>query len=278
MEGNNKFIKDTVRVISSNFFTLLKGVVITFVLPKVMTIDGYADYKVFTLLLSYIGLFHCGLLDGINIKYAGRTCHEIGEPRLRMYSRFLIIIEIIFCSLFLFISFIFCHGTTRFVVFYFGIDIILHNLFSYFQMIFQITMDFKKYFWSNITNNTLQLIGVILFALLALKGYNKTELYLGIYLLSESLCILFCACFSLNIIVGKSYPICDNIKDIIDILKKGMLLLVSGIIAVLILNLDRQFVLFYFTKADYSIYSFTYSVLQIVITVITSNGVYPVIT
>ena len=72
MKTKNNFIKSVFTVIFSNIFILLSGVLVGFVLPKIMGVDEYGYYKLFMLYATYIVLLYFGLADGMLVKYGGQ--------------------------------------------------------------------------------------------------------------------------------------------------------------------------------------------------------------
>ena len=61
--------KAILKVFTVNFFQLISSLVVGFCVPMILSIEAYAGLKTYTLLISYIGLFHFGFIDGLFIKY-----------------------------------------------------------------------------------------------------------------------------------------------------------------------------------------------------------------
>ena len=76
--------KDFAKVAGSNILLLLASTLNNFVLPIVLSITDYANYKTYILYVGFAGLFHLGYVDGINIKYGGKDLEklEITNPSL----------------------------------------------------------------------------------------------------------------------------------------------------------------------------------------------------
>ena len=85
--------RNIIKVGISNLFTILSGIIVGFVIPKIMGLEDYGYYKTFTLYVSYVGLFHLGFIDGIYLKYGGVSYDDFDKSRFRMYSRFIIFFE-----------------------------------------------------------------------------------------------------------------------------------------------------------------------------------------
>ena len=69
-------LKNIFQVMMSNCSTILSGVFIGLLIPKIISVEGYGFYKTFTLYMTYVGIFHLGIADGIVLKYGGFDCYN----------------------------------------------------------------------------------------------------------------------------------------------------------------------------------------------------------
>ena len=88
-----RFIKNIVIVLISNIISMLSGILIGFIIPKIMGVTEYGYYKTFTLYSTYIGILHFGFLDGIYLKFAGKQYEELYKEKFKTYTQFLFIME-----------------------------------------------------------------------------------------------------------------------------------------------------------------------------------------
>ena len=65
--------KGIVAVLIANLVNVAFSLATNFLLPKYLSIESYAGIKEFQLYVSYVGLFHLGFVDGIYLKYGGKT-------------------------------------------------------------------------------------------------------------------------------------------------------------------------------------------------------------
>ena len=72
-----KLSKGIIQVITANLINLVISVGNGFLLPKFLSVESYAALKTFLLYTSYIGILHLGYVDGIYIKYGGKTIGSI---------------------------------------------------------------------------------------------------------------------------------------------------------------------------------------------------------
>ena len=129
------------KVFSVNFFQLISSLIVGFIVPIILSIDGYANLKTYTLYLSYIGFFHLGFVDGLYIKYGGMKENEINKSILKGEHHFLFFLELIISIIVFIVSIIF----KNMVLFLFSITILPTMMQSFYKYIYQATGNFDKY-------------------------------------------------------------------------------------------------------------------------------------
>ncbi|MBC5581182.1 oligosaccharide flippase family protein [Anaerofilum sp. BX8] len=265
--------KNIAIVFSNNVISLLRGVLVSLLIPRFLSVEGYADYKLFTLYASYMGLLHFGFVDGICVKCAGKSIKEIGEARIRLYTRLLMGLELICSVLLLCIICIPIFSAYKNILFFLAIDIFIHNMTSYFNSLFQISMQFKKYTAVGIAMNLFQILSVAFLFIAYQHNCATSTLYISLFVTCELFSLGLCFLLEPKAIFGKTEKVKNQKDEIIEIFFKGIPLLVSGIISTLVLNMDRQFVSVLFTKIDYAIYSFAYTIMSLLTTLISSVSI-----
>ena len=66
-------LKKIINVGFANIFQVFSGIILGFIIPKVLTIESYADFKTYTLFAGYIGMLHFGFVDGLYVDYGGKN-------------------------------------------------------------------------------------------------------------------------------------------------------------------------------------------------------------
>lgn len=259
-------------VFISNFISLFKGIFVSIAVPKILSVDGYADYRIFTLYVSYVGLFHFGLLDGFCLKYAGKTVEQIKKEKIKTYTHILFWMEIV-CSLLVLLIGSLINRRIDIIIICLSVDIVFHNLASFYQNVMQSTMQFKKYARVGVLYSIFQIISVVV--LLGLKTVNHATgySYIILYLICEFLMLMTCMLSIKGLVWGKVNYRLISYKELKEVISQGFMLLIGGLIVTLILNLDRQFVAVLFSKKEYAYYSFTYSIMNIVTSLITAMSI-----
>ena len=98
------FKKNLLRVFSANFIYTISSIIIGFVVPAILTIEGYADLKTYTLYMTYAGVLHLGFVDGIYLKYGGKDEDHILLGKIKGEHLFLIILQLFMTLILLFVS------------------------------------------------------------------------------------------------------------------------------------------------------------------------------
>ena len=161
-----------------------------------------------------------------------------------------------------------------------ALSIITKIMTSYFQFVSQLSSRFNELAFRNVINALLTIISVIvLFVLWKLNIYETLYYYVYIFVL---IFIQFVLTFWYvltykDIVFGKSVSIKENYKEIIELIKLGLPLLIANIVGTLILSMDRQFVSVLFDNSTYGIYSFAYNIIGLITTAISaiSTVLYP---
>ena len=87
MRKNAKTLKNIVFVALSNCSTIVSGIVVGFLIPKILSVYGYGMYKTFTLYTTYIGFFSLGIIDGIVLDYGGFNYDELNCEKFRSFFK-----------------------------------------------------------------------------------------------------------------------------------------------------------------------------------------------
>lgn len=279
--NNKKTIKNIVLVTISNIFNIIAGILVGFLVPKILDIQDYGFYKTFTLYVGYVGLASLGIIDGIVLKYGGTDYSLLNREKFRSYFIWYLIIHSFITLLFLLISLFFIKGEYKVIFIFFGIDIICSNFTGYYQYISQITLRFKELSFRNIVKSTLTILGVLLLFLIHHLNPNLVNyrLYVIIILICNYILTLWYFITYKDISIGKHESIKKTFPEIVSFIKNGFPLSISLLCASLILTIDRQFVNLVYDTESYAIYAFAYNMLSLV-TVATSaisTVIYPIL-
>lgn len=258
-------IKSIIEVTISNIVTILAGVVVGMLLPKIISVADYGWYKTFTLYTTYVGFFSLGLIDGIVLKHGGDDYNQLDRPLFRSYFRWYLLIHLLFSAI-LFITAIIIHDSNySFICIMLALYLVAANFSGYFQQISQITQRFKEYSARKIIYSGLRVLNVaILFILPFLSIEPNYKIFLIVYMIGEYGLTLWYTWTYRSIIKGESLSLASTKENIILLSRIGFPLLFANLCSTLILSLDRQFVSILFDTETYAKYSFAYNMLSLV--------------
>ncbi len=266
----NGIIKNLFEVALSNLITLLAGVLVGFLLPKIISIDDYGYFKTFTLYCSYIGLFSIGIIDGIVLTYGGKNYDQLDKLIFRSYFSWYVFVHLIIALIILFISLMFLDGDLQFILISICVFMIANNITGYFQQISQITQRYREYSARKIIQSVLNVIILTALFVLYRNGYEVIyKMYLVLWITINVFLTIWYIYTYRDIVFGKRTAFWQTRSDIKGLIQCGVPLLISNLCATLILTLDRQFVNILFDNHSYAIYAFAYNMLSLV-TVATS--------
>lgn len=260
-----KIVKDIVRVSVSNIAKLLSGVLVGFLLPKILGVSDYGYYKTFTLYATYVGLFHLGMSDGIYLKYGGRNYDELEKCEFRFFTRVFWGLEIFIAGILIIVSSVVLDNEYRFIFICLAAYLVFNNATSYYQMISQITGRFKELSIRNVLQAlVIVLIILLLWILQKTAGFNVNyREYIFLYILTMVVLTFWYIRTYKDITFGR---IDKRWRQIPVFIRIGFPLTIANLCSSLILTLDRQFVNVLFDTETYAVYAFAYNLLSLVTT------------
>ena len=278
--SSKRTLKDIIKVTISNVVKLLSGVLVAFLLPKVIGVTDYGYYKTFTLYATYVGLFHLGFADGIYLKYGDKDYEDLERSKFRLYSSFLFLLELLFSVVLGVVFFFSLQGELRFIFLCLIAHMFSTNVINYYQIISQITKRFNELSIRNIIQSILTALAV--FALWLVYKFNNGELlsYRIYTLIFVSIFILLAIWYVItyrDLTFGKGESFKGNWKHLFSFFLIGFPLLIANLCSVLILAIDRQFVSILFDTDTYAVYAFAYNMLALITTALSaiSTVIYP---
>lgn len=252
-------IKKAIKAIFVDFLGLIIGVINGFILPKYLSIESYAYIKMFTLYVSYSGVFNMGFCDGMYIYLGGKKFSDIKKSKISGYLICLIKIAII-TTIFLIVAsmFLIKNVTFKFFIMY----TFPYQVAFFFLLLYRATGQIDKYTFIKILINIFNLLSVIG----AVIWFNIPYIYMIIQILGY---IIIAFIYLTNVFKQKEVEkieICE-IKKMINM---GFVVMIANTVNNLFFSLDRWFIKFRFPIEDFAYYSFGVSMLNLFLTLINS--------
>lgn len=256
--------KNILKVFSANFMQLISSLVVGFFVPAILSIEGYADLKTYTLYISYIGFFHLGFLDGIYIKYGGKKLENIDKKQLKGEHNFFILFQLTVSAIVFLIS-IYCKSI---ILFLFSISILPIMVSSFHKYIYQATGEFSKY------SKAIYIYTI---------SYMLLNILLAIVFKNQDYRLYCLVTFASNLIVAILYEtkfLINNRKikgsipkDVLKNIKVGFFILLGNLAVVSLYGIDKWFIKWFLTTEDFAYYSFAVSMLNLINTLINAISI-----
>lgn len=266
-----KFIKNILNVSLSNILSLLSGVLVGFLVPKMLNMEGYANYKIYTLYLTYLPILSLGFCDGLYLKYSGLEKQDLDKKvihsLLKKYYIQLGMFSVIACLS----AFFFLPAEYKMIGICLSITILTSQVTCAHQNISLITSSFNEYSVRVITKAILTSILVLsLFCIFKLNNNEVPyQIFVGGLILIDSILVVWYVYTYRDInffICNENTPAQNRVKYS-HLLLIGFPLLLSNMAGSIFMSLDRQFVSVLFEKEQYAIYAFAYNLLTLITTV-----------
>ncbi|KAF1303521.1 hypothetical protein [Enterococcus sp. JM9B] len=263
--------KNLLYSVSANFITMFISVVAILFFPKILGVEGYGYYQLYLFYISFAGLFHFGLVDGIALKYAGIEYKDLHGERLGIQFWFLFIIEIIILILVSIWIGIFDESITdkTLIIIYSVISILLTNMRSLILSILQSANRILEYSRLTRVDRILFIFPAMLY--LVFTGNNFSVLLI-IDLVCRGIALVVGMGMTFDILFRNYIP---NLKDVIATKKlvfSGINLTLSFIASQLIIGVIRFGVERKWSIVEFGKISLTLSLSNMFITFINAIG------
>lgn len=239
-------------VFIANIINLIISLFTGFVLPKLLSVDTYANIKLFQLYITYITVLHLGFSDGMYLRIGGKDIDKIDKKEMFEEFKTFKIFQVVVTAIAIIISIILKNQILLFC----SLVILPINIGDYLRQVYQATGLFKKY--SIFTNvNTLLVFLVNIFLLFVIKTDDYVKYIVGYIIVY----IVYWAMIELETkkIFG-TRKVKANIKYLISNVKSGFLLLIGNFCNIIFTGIDRLFVQYLLGTIKFAFYSFAVSI------------------
>lgn len=265
------FFRNLITIMFSNGVLLVSQVLVGIVLPKILTISDFGNYRIFMLYCSYASLLHFGFVDGVLVKYGGINVNSLSKNKLSQLFSFFFFLEFFISLTIIIVSVFFFRGKYQLIFFAVGTYTIIFNFVTAFQFLSQALMNFGIVARMNSVLAILNIINIGLPFLLLnfhvmrkFMYYNYILLYLCSYIIILFIYV-YHFIFKIKLI---HFTLKCKRSDVIEIFKIGLPITIASQIANITLNLDNQFVSLFFSTNEFAIYSFSYNLISLTISIV----------
>ena len=219
-------IKKSVMIsISAQIISLAVSFVLNLIVPKFIDEYQYAYWQTFMLYISYVGLLHFGLLDGIVLRYSQYDYAELDKKKVRSQFFSLLFLDSLLAGIIIFFTFSITEDITAIIIIFIAIGIITRNAFTYTSYCFQITNRISQYALLIVVQRMFYGIGI--FALL-MAGVKEFYWFCAVDLLSDILGILLGVKLNRKLYIGSISPLKECVTETRMNINAGIRLLIAN--------------------------------------------------
>ena len=233
-----------------------------FLLPKFLSVETYADIKLYQLYITYIGILHLGFSDGMYLRLGGKKLKDIDTKELlsefKTFKIFQLVINII--------ALVYAVLMKNIILISVAVSIIPVNAINYLRNLYQATGLYDLYSKFTTTNNMMLFIINILLLFVA-KSDNPNVYIVG------NVIVYFLNWLLIEFVIRKkvfyNQKAKTNIRYLFSDIKSGILLMLGNFCSVIFTSIDRMYVKYILGTVQFAYYSFAVSVEGLLNTFIT---------
>ncbi len=265
------FTKNLTYTFASNILSLLISVAIAFVIPKLISVEQYGYYQLYTFYIGYVGVSYLGLCDGFYLRIGGKYYDDLDKSlyctQFRLLGMFEIIVyAFIFCGSLLFVV----DANKQYVITFVCIAAVGICLRWFIIFILQATARIKEYAILTIIE---RLLYVLVAVPMVLAGYRGFEMLVVVDVAAKYISLLLGVWFCRDMIHAKSLPIKSVLPEVRENISVGFKFMLASLSDMLIIGVVRFGVQSYWDIATFSKVSVTLTVSNLVMTAINAIAV-----
>ena len=252
--ANTSIKKGIAYVFVANAINLTISLFTSFILPKFLSVDSYANIKLFSLYVTYIGILHLGYADGMYLRVGGKSVRTIDGKEAKIEFDTFKVFQTVMCLLMVGVSLIMQNQILllcSFVILPIGVS-------NYIRSFYTAIGEFKKY--SRYTNINTIMIFIINIVLLFIIKTDYYLVYIIAYIVVYFIYWLFIE-HELRKVLGRPKRSLHFKKSYMkENIGSGIFLMTGNFCNVIFTSIDRLFVNNLIGMVEFAYYSFAVSV------------------
>ena len=113
----SNFIKDSFWTIGAQGVSLLTSIIVSFILPKYISVEQFGYWQYFLLWASYVGVMHLGYGDGVYLKLGGQYWESIDRKEWIPQIQSMFFVQLIISLMVVLFSFLLCKSEKYLIIF-----------------------------------------------------------------------------------------------------------------------------------------------------------------
>lgn len=233
----SRVLKNISYVVVANVVSLLVSFFLSFFLPKILGVEEYGYWQLYSLIISYAGFFHLGMIDGIYLRIGGS---RYGELDFGLYKETLILFNGLIVAASVILIFLSCgiagDNDHRFVLLMSIAAICAILDYTYFNMIMQATNRIRESSRLLIIQKT-GYFAIVILCFLAGRASYKSMIISD--LLSRLFAMIFAAKECGEILTARRARALDAIREMREDVRSGINLMLANVAGMLMTGMTR---------------------------------------
>ncbi|WP_298035496.1 lipopolysaccharide biosynthesis protein [uncultured Dysosmobacter sp.] len=261
----------------SNVLSSLIAVVITLVLPKLISMEQYGFYQLYVFFTSYVGVSYLGLCDGVYLRIGGQYYEQLDKPLYSTQFRLLGMFEAALYAVIFVLSLFFSTSPERhYVIDCVCVAAVGMCLRWFITFVLQATAWIKEYAIVTISERILYVLAAVP---MVLAGYRGFRLLIVLDVAAKYISLGIGVWYCRDMIRAKTLPLRGVIPEIKENISVGFKFMLAQLSDMLIIGVVRFGVQSCWDIATFSRISMTLTVSNLVMTAINAISIvmYPLL-
>ena len=263
--------------VTANLTTMVVSIILSLIVPKLLGVEQYGYWQLYTFYVSYIGFFHFGWADGLYLRYGGKYYDELDKSLMHSQYWLLAFLEMIICLGIALFAICFVKDSNKTIILIAtGFNCVLILPRTVLEFLLQSTGRVKEYARNAIIERLLYASLIITFLL---TGYQKYEFMLLADIIAKTVAMIGIAWVCRDIVFTKGVTLSLSIVEGWRNISVGIQLLTANIAGLLIIGIVRFSIERVWDISTFGKVSFSLSISNLVLTFIlaVSIVIFPII-
>lgn len=213
------------------------SIVQTLLVPKLLGATQYGYWQLFIFYVTYVGLGHLGLNDGVYLIKGGQTRDEIDKRSVNSQFAFGMCFQMVIALLIVALAVFGGFGPDReFVITCTGIYLLIQNAANYFSYLLQAMNETRLSSYSKIVERLTFLVPLVVLLVVRYQSYQP---FVISYMFSSLVQLFFCMWFCRDFIRAGFETLLRAASDSLQSIRVGFKLATANIVSQLILGIAR---------------------------------------
>ena len=262
--------KNIMLSIMVQIISLVLGFVLGLVVPMFIDEYQYSYWQMYALYVSYVGVLHFGLVDGIMLRYSQYNYDELDKARVGSQFKMLFAITTALAAIGCLISLRFLDGSFKYVMCLASLGIITKNLFAFASYSLQMTNRINNYATLVISQKVIYGLTVLVLLVLGVENfwfYCFADLFGDVFAFGISVF------YNRELYFGKSIRLKEAIPEYKSNVISGAMLMLANISAMLLLGSAKMIVQWRWDELTFGKISFSFSLSSLFLTFVSAISI-----